>query len=108
MNQVKQISTSELNGLLLRDEEFVLLDVRESWEFEFAKIAGAILMPLATLPNNINKFDTNSKIVCICHHGVRSYHAAQYIMQQGYKNILNLVGGIDAWSCEIDSTIPRY
>lgn len=102
------ITVQELKTRLDQGDKIVLIDVREPWEFNTAKIEGAILIPLATIPQSLDKLDRNADIVCHCHHGMRSADATAFLQQQGFKSVKNLVGGIDAWSLQVDSKVPRY
>ncbi|MFA5921722.1 MAG: rhodanese-like domain-containing protein [Methylococcaceae bacterium] len=105
---VKQLSATELKNKIQQEETLFLLDVREPHEFQYAHIANSILIPLNQIPNRLGELDPQQEIVVICHHGMRSQQAANYLVQSGYKKIANLTGGIDAWSCTCDSSIPRY
>jgi rhodanese-related sulfurtransferase len=105
---VKQLSATELKNKIQQEETLFLLDVREPHEFQYAHIANSILIPLNQIPNRLGELDPRQEIVVICHHGMRSQQAANYLVQSGYKKIANLTGGIDAWSCTCDSSIPRY
>lgn len=105
---VKQLSATELKSKIQREETLFLLDVREPHEFQYAHIANSVLIPLNQIPNRLGELDPQQEIVVICHHGMRSQQAANYLVQSGYKKIANLTGGIDAWSCTCDSSIPRY
>lgn len=107
-NKIIQLSPTELNTKQLENTELVLLDVREPWEYELAHISNSILIPLGQLPLKIERLDKHKEIVCLCHHGVRSYHAATYLVSASFESVYNLTGGIDAWSIDLDSTIPRY
>ncbi|MBI4400414.1 MAG: rhodanese [Nitrospirae bacterium] len=102
------ITPRELKERLDKGDKLVLLDVREPWEYSLAKIEGSVLIPLGTLPQNLDKLDPNAEIVAHCHLGMRSADAVGFLSQQGFKNVKNLVGGIDAWSLQIDSSVPRY
>ncbi|MGH7166548.1 MAG: rhodanese-like domain-containing protein [Nitrospiraceae bacterium] len=102
------MTTRELKDRLDKGEKIVLLDVREPWEYSMAKIEGSILIPLGTLPQSLDKLDRAAEIVAHCHHGMRSADAVGFLLQQGFTNVKNLVGGVDAWSLQIDPTIPRY
>ncbi|HEU4685488.1 MAG TPA: rhodanese-like domain-containing protein [Nitrospira sp.] len=102
------ISPRELKSRLDNGEQLVLLDVREQWEYDLAKLQGSILIPLATLPQSLSKLRRDSEIVAICHHGMRSADATNFLLQQGFPNVKNLVGGIDAWSVQVDGGVPRY
>lgn len=105
---VKQLSAIELKTRLAQQKTLFLLDVREPHEFNYAHIANSVLIPLNQMPQRLNELDINQEIVVICHHGMRSQQAAMYLDRSGFKNISNLVGGIDAWSCQCDSSIARY
>jgi adenylyltransferase/sulfurtransferase len=102
------ISPKELKARLDKGDNLVLLDVREQWEYDLAKLAGSILVPLGTLPQSLAKLDRKAEIISICHHGMRSADATNFLLQQGFANVKNLVGGIDAWSVQVDGTVPRY
>ncbi len=102
------ITVKELKAELDNGKKPVLLDVREPWEFAIAKIDGSVLIPLGTLPQSLNKLDRTSEIVAICHHGMRSADATSFLLQQGFANVKNLVGGIDAWSVQVDPGVARY
>ena len=105
---VKQLSATELMNKIQQNEKLFLLDVREPHEFQYAHITDSILIPLNQIPNGLDDLDPQQEIVVICHHGMRSQQAANYLVQSGYKNIANLTGGIDAWSCTCDSSVRRY
>ncbi|MCI0558080.1 MAG: hypothetical protein MN733_06265 [Nitrososphaera sp.] len=102
------ISPNELKSRLDKGDKLVLLDVREQWEYDLAKLAGSILIPLGTLPQSMGKLSRDAEIIAICHHGMRSADATNFLLQQGFANVKNLVGGIDAWSTQIDGTVARY
>ena len=105
---VKNISPLELKEMLLKEEGIKLIDVREKWEHNIARINGSELIPLRTFGEHSKKLDINEKIVVFCHHGSRSYSVCQFMAQNGFKNVYNLEGGINAWSLEIDKSIPQY
>ena len=102
------ITPKELKSRLDKGEKLVLLDVREQWEYDLAKLSGSMLIPLGTLPQALARLNRNSEIIAICHHGMRSADATNFLLQQGFANVKNLVGGIDAWSAQVDGTVPRY
>ena len=102
------ISPKELKSSLDKGDKLVLLDVREEWEYSLAKLDGSILIPLGTLPQSLTRLNRDSEIIAICHHGMRSADATNFLLQQGFQNVKNLVGGIDAWSTQVDGTVPRY
>lgn len=102
------ITVQELKQKLDRGEQLALIDVREPWEYNIAKIEGAQLIPLGTLGTEYKKLDPNAEIVVLCHMGMRSMDATQFLLQQGYKNVRNVTGGINAWSMQIDPSVPKY
>jgi rhodanese-related sulfurtransferase len=105
---VKQILASDLKARLQNKEAVFLLDVRESNEFHYAQIANSVLIPLNQLPQRLAELDASHDIVVVCHHGMRSQQAANYLVSAGFTQVANLLGGIDAWSCDCDSSVPRY
>jgi sulfur-carrier protein adenylyltransferase/sulfurtransferase len=85
-----------------------LLDVRETWEAEIASLPGAVLVPLGSLPDVIDKLDPQEDWVVYCHHGIRSQQAVDYLRQRGFESVRNLEGGIDAWARDNDPGMARY
>jgi len=86
----------------------VLLDVREPFEFEIARLPNARLIPLGELPARLNELDSRVEIVTYCHHGIRSRRAMELLKGAGFAKVRNLRGGIDAWSVDVDPSVPRY
>jgi rhodanese-related sulfurtransferase len=86
----------------------VLLDVRELSELEIASVAGALHIPMNQIPARIAELDRSKPLVVMCHAGGRSRRVAEYLHGNGFGNVFNLRGGIDAWSTEIDPQVPRY
>jgi rhodanese-related sulfurtransferase len=86
----------------------VLLDVREHAELEIAAVAGARHIPMGEIPKRLAELDPKTPLVVMCHSGGRSRRVAEYLHGNGYDNVFNLRGGIDAWSTEIDPQVPRY
>ena len=89
-------------------EKPVLLDVREPWEHEKARIEGSKLMPMREIPARAAEIDQDAEVVAICHRGARSLQVAMFLEKQGFKRVHNLVGGIDAWSRSVDPAVPLY
>jgi rhodanese-related sulfurtransferase len=102
-----QISPQELSAALTGGAPLLLLDVRSREEHEAVKLPGSELMTQEFL-QQLFAGDKNTRIVVYCHHGVRSLDAAAYLAGHGMTNVKSLTGGIDAWSCEIDQSLPRY
>jgi len=107
---MERITAGELAAWLAdeRREKPVLLDVREPWEFEKARIDGATLIPMREVPSRIGQIDEDKQVVAICHHGGRSMQVAMFLEKQGFNRVHNLVGGIDAWSRTVDPAVPLY
>lgn len=102
-----EISVKELKTRIDAGSSLILLDVREPFEYEIANLKG-LLIPLRQLPGRIAELDASKEIVVYCHTGSRSARAVEFLRSSGFPKAKNLVGGIDAWSEEIDSTVPRY
>ena len=102
------ITVRELKDRLDKGDKVFLLDVREPHEYSLAKIEGSVLIPLGELPTSLEKLNQDAEIVALCKMGMRSADAVMFLLQQGFSNVKNLIGGIDAWSVEIDQSVPRY
>lgn len=85
-----------------------LVDVREPQEWAIGRIEGAVHIPMGVIPVRLAELDATRTVVVYCHHGGRSAQVQQYLRKQGFSDVRNLTGGIDAWSREIDPTVPRY
>jgi monothiol glutaredoxin len=105
--RVKSITAPELRARLDRGDDILLVDVRTPAEQEIARIEGARLLD-ATLRDEILELSRDRVIVCQCHSGVRSRHAAEGLVEMGFRDVYNLEGGIDAWSRDVDPEVPRY
>lgn len=105
---ITQCTAAELQQRLNQRENVLLLDVREADEYAFARIEGSLHIPLRQIPERIQELDPQQEIVVICHHGVRSQQACLFLEQYGFNNLINLRGGIDAWSSSCDPAVPRY
>jgi len=105
---VQIMSVKELSTRLQKDEDLYLLDVRTPAEYEIARIEGSHLLPLGELTRRLDEIPRDQNIVVICHHGIRSLSAAMYLESHLIKDAYNLSGGIDAWSRQIDPTVPLY
>lgn len=102
------LTALELRERLAKDDPPTVIDVRESAELALAHIDGALHMPLAEFESAVRVLDRNASYVVLCHHGIRSAHAAELMAERGFPRVANLLGGIDAWSCEVDPSVPRY
>ena len=103
----QEISPRELKDSLDRGDAPVLLDVREPWETQLASIDGSLVIPLNQLPERYAELDPDAETVAICHHGARSAFATQALTKAGFRKVVNLQGGIDAYAT-VDPSIPRY
>jgi molybdopterin/thiamine biosynthesis adenylyltransferase/rhodanese-related sulfurtransferase len=101
-------SAADVAALLSGDAPPHIIDVREQWEYDIAHIAGSELIPLSTLPARASTLDPSKRYAMLCHHGMRSEMAAHWLLQHGFTQLINIDGGIDAWSVEVDPSLPRY
>lgn len=116
---IPQTRPADLLRRLKAGEPLVLLDVREPEERDYCRIASPpafadIHLPLGELPGRLGELDPllasapSARLIVYCHHGVRSQVAASWLARHGFENVENLSGGIDAWSLEVDPSVPRY
>jgi monothiol glutaredoxin len=105
--QVRQLEPSELKARLDAGEPLVLVDVRTPEEWDRARIPGARLVDDA-LREELEGMSRDTALVFHCHHGGRSQRAAEHFLALGFRNVSNLAGGIDAWSQQVDPSVPRY
>ena len=105
--RVQQIAAADVKAMLDRGEAFELIDVRTPQERVVASIEGSQLLDDA-VHDRLLTLDRDTTMVFQCHHGMRSRGVAQSVLQEGFRKVYNLKGGIDAWSLAIDPAIPRY
>jgi rhodanese-related sulfurtransferase len=103
-----EITPAEIKQRLDRGEKMLLVDVREPWEFEICRIDGAKLIPMGSIPANLQALDIDEDVVCYCHRGMRSLDVAVWLRGQGVASAKSLAGGIERWSLEVDPAVPRY
>jgi adenylyltransferase/sulfurtransferase len=103
-----EIMPSEVKQRLDKGEKMLLVDVREPHEYALCHIEGAVLIPMGTIPANLQKLDVDEEVICFCHHGMRSMDVANWLRAQGVRSAKSMSGGIDRWSTEIDPKVPRY
>jgi rhodanese-related sulfurtransferase len=110
MNLPIEIDPQAVKQLRDENEPFVLLDVRNPDEYAAAKIEGSTLIPMGELQARLGELEPHrdQRIVVHCHHGGRSLRVTNFLRQQGFNQVQNLTGGIDAWSLAIDPSVPRY
>jgi rhodanese-related sulfurtransferase len=85
-----------------------LLDVREPAEYQICHLDNAVLIPMNTIPARLADLDADREIVCICHHGGRSMQVAAFLERNGFSQVVNLTGGVHAWSQQVDPAMPTY
>jgi rhodanese-related sulfurtransferase len=106
-----EIAPQEVQRRLQAGEKFALVDVREPGEFQLARINGAELIPMRTVPAELSRLDAQADetpLIVFCHHGVRSLNVVNWLREQGVGACQSMAGGIDRWSLEIDPSVPRY
>ena len=103
-----QLAPKDLLARVESGELWQLLDVREPWEIDIASVAGTLKIPMADVPARYDELPADTGIAVLCHSGVRSDRVASWLADNGVESVANIVGGIDAWSRDIDSAIPRY
>lgn len=103
-----EISPGEA-AVLLSEGKARLVDVREPWEFETARIEGSVPMPMGDVPARAHQeLDPEERLVVVCHLGMRSMNVTVWLRNQGFEQAQSLRGGIDAWAAEVDPTVNRY
>jgi len=89
-------------------DDLWILDVREPQEWALVHLPDSHLIPLANLAQRVEQIPKDRTIACLCHHGVRSHHAAQFLHSAGFQDVVNIEGGIDRWAREVDGELKRY
>jgi rhodanese-related sulfurtransferase len=106
-----EIAPQEVQRRLQTGEKLALIDVREPGEFQIARLSGAELIPMRTIPAELSRLDAQADavpLIVYCHHGVRSLNVVHWLREQGVAACQSMAGGIDRWSLEVDPAIPRY
>ncbi len=105
---MEDISVTELAARMKNGNASIIIDVREPNEYAYARLPGAILKPLNDILDWSQELDGEQEYVMQCHTGQRSAYAAAILRQMGFNKVRNLIGGIDAWSTQVDPGVPRY
>jgi rhodanese-related sulfurtransferase len=106
-----EVDPQEVRRRLDSGEKLHLIDVRETHEFAQAKIEGATLIPMRSVPGELQDLEARADegtLIVFCHHGVRSLNVVNWLREQGLGACQSMAGGIDAWSLRIDPSVPRY
>jgi rhodanese-related sulfurtransferase len=106
-----EITPAEVKRRIDAGERLFLVDVREPYEHQQSNIAAARLIPMRTVPGNLQDIEGMSDegaVVVFCHHGMRSMQVVNWLREQGVQNCTSMAGGIDRWSSEVDPSVPRY
>lgn len=104
---MKETTVEELKKKMDQEEDFILLDVREPYEYQISNIDGK-LIPQDDLPDRLDELDKSKEIVVMCRSGARSAKACNFLKKNGFNNVSNLKGGVNAWAREIDNSLPVY
>jgi adenylyltransferase/sulfurtransferase len=106
---VREMDATEVaHRLKLTPEKVVLLDVREPFERQLAVIQPSVHIPMHEIPSRADDLPRDRELIVYCHAGTRSMMVAGYLESRGFTSVANLAGGIDAWSVEVDPSVPRY
>ena len=106
---MREFSAEQLKTYLdTCEKQPFLLDVRQPWEFDVCKIENSVLVPMSTIPAEIESLDSDRETVVICHHGIRSRSVGRYLEQAGFNNIINLSGGMAQWAKTVDTQMATY
>jgi rhodanese-related sulfurtransferase len=110
---IEQVRPSELpQWIQSHGADAIVLDVREKAELQAASIKPQgfelVHIPMNEIPGRLGQLDPGRAVACLCHHGARSMRVAMFLQAQGFETVANIAGGIDAWSQELDPSVPRY
>jgi len=102
------ITVDALRTMRDAGDSHAVLDVREPWEIEICRFSDSIDIPLGELPRRLDRLPADRPVVVVCHHGIRSMQATQWLRANGFANAINLTGGIDAYARQIDPLMAQY
>lgn len=105
---IQNLNPYEVKEILDSGEKVRLVDVREKWENDIARIEGCELFPLSKFPSEYTKLEKDEKLIIYCHHGSRSMNVCNYLVKQGYTDLINLRGGIALWGMTVDLKMKQY
>jgi adenylyltransferase/sulfurtransferase len=107
---IERLSPRDVDHIRRAGQPHLLIDVREPAEAAIAQLSESQLIPMSELALRLGEIQLQpgQKVILMCHHGVRSLRCAMFLVQNGFEQVANLDGGIDAWSLQVDPTVPRY
>jgi len=105
---IREISAPELKERRDRGDRLQVVDVREDWELQLARLPDVLHVPMNQLPARLSELSRDAETIVMCHEGGRSLRVAHFLVNQGFTNVANLTGGIAAWSELVDATVPQY
>jgi adenylyltransferase/sulfurtransferase len=105
---MQNLSPAEVKTLLDSGKKYRLIDVREQWEYDIVKLNDAELFPMSKFVKMLDLLNKEDYLIFYCHHGTRSASICSFLKSKGFNNIINLKGGINAWSSQVDPSLPKY
>ncbi|MCL4784453.1 MAG: rhodanese [Bryobacterales bacterium] len=111
MTNPLEITVTDVKQLLDSGEAVKLIDVREPKEHQFCQVQGSELIPMGSVPQHLSRLEAqadDAKLIVFCHHGMRSLNVVAWLREKGISNCVSMAGGIEAWSLQVDPSVPRY
>jgi rhodanese-related sulfurtransferase len=105
---MRELSATDCQSLLQGPNPPQFVDVREPWEVETASVTGALNLPMGQVPTRLTELDKDRPVIVMCHHGRRSAQVGMLLERNGFAEVINLAGGIAAWSEDVDPSVPQY
>lgn len=105
---IKNLTPIDVKKLVATDANIKLIDVRELWEYQLTKLENSQHFPLSEFKNTFTELATDDTLLIYCHHGSRSQYVCNFLLKQGYKNLYNLEGGINAWQNQVQPELKTY
>ena len=105
---IQEATPEEIHRRRQSGEDLLLIDVREHEEIAVAALPEALVCPLSQAAEWIDRLPKDQQLVIFCHHGIRSMRVAMALAERGHENTINMIGGIDLWSTQVDAGVPRY
>lgn len=105
---IQNISPNDAKKLIDSTPDLKIIDVREKWEYEIVRLNNAELIPLTEFRNQATELNPDDNYLIYCHHGARSFSACKFLLRQGFKNLFNLDGGINAWQTSVEPELATY